>query len=235
MADKKATRPPSSHSSGEHRLYLTAALEDPENAKILEEAKREIGSERPPPDLDSLAKEVDDASTTLTESVDQIVGVLLLVLGKQTKIVTAQEKTLRASRVSLIWIRVATVVSAFAFVALGVLLYRVDQTARSLNETQRGLTSTVEALNKTIEALERTDEKVEAVKKQTEEAPRVEIVPDEEDPESGSAVVRITPPKKQDQKPTPEPSATVEIPIDLKGAKVLPRDGGPELPAEKRR
>lgn len=205
--------------SRDRKQRLEAELRDPANRKIVDAAKRTIDS-RPPPGkraLENLASEVEGASSTLIESVDQIVEVLTLVLGNISKIAKTQEITATRSRHALLWIRASTIVSLFVLLATAYLLVRLDAAASDLKATES-------RVNQAIEALHQTDQKVEEVKQSAEETSRVEIVAD--DDESGSAVVRITPPKAPkgsggtgDAEPLAPPARAVEIPLDLYGAK----------------
>jgi len=194
------------------RDKLESELQKPRNKRLVKAAKETIRSTPPPgkKDLEEMADEVGQASSDLVKSVDQIVEVLTLVLGNISEIAKTQKATAVRSRRALLWIRVSTVVSLFVLLATAYLLLRIDEAASDLKQTES-------RVNQAIQTLQRTDEKVEAVKQTADETSRVEIVPDED--ESGSAVVRITPPKIRDpEEDASIPTSAVEIPIDLNGA-----------------
>jgi len=187
-----------------------------------------LGSDPPPSSGDdkigNVAEEVSEATVRLSDSVDQIVGVLLLVLGKIGNLTTALRLTVKSARTA----SAVSVFNTLLIVAVGAfMIYRIESTNDRVSETERTVESsavkvdeTIAKANAVLVAVERTDRKVEAVKQSAEEKPTVEIVPDTA--KTGGAVVRIIPPKKRpsvEDKHAPTASSAVEIPLRLQGAR----------------
>jgi hypothetical protein len=178
-------------------------------------SRAELAPPRAPMPTDPAAAgaEVKAATVALTTSVDQICEALVLVFGEMKGSTT----TLAAVTRVLMLLMLGQMV-AFGF--MGYMVWRlesvVDQ-AESTRLEQARTTVEIAKLNKSSEATKRS---VDEVKSAAKDAPKVEIVADENTP--GSAVVRIVPPSKSTE---PHPSASspsVVIPLKLDEAREGP-------------
>ena len=229
-------------SSGEYSLMLNRALRREDDSKresareAFEQARKaseppDLGSEMPPParlpdDLgpargpmstDSAVTEVKAASVALTTSVDQISEAMILVFGEMR----STSATLSAVTRVLVLLMVGQML-VFGF--MGYMVWRLESVVDEAEITRAEQVVVLSELQKIKISANETQRTVAEVREKTEEASKVEIVPDNKKP--GSAVVRIVPASKSTEtapegvsKPGDAGSTSVEIPLDLKGVR----------------
>lgn len=155
------------------------------------------------------AKEVKAATIALTESVDQICEGLVLVFGEM-KLVTS---TLAAITRVLLLLMIGQLI-AFGF--MGYMVWRLEAVVVQAEQTRKEQAHTASEIVNLKRSSEATKRSVEQVRVKAEEAPKVEIIADEN---KGTAVVRILPPATKGGELDATPAVSVDIPLDLDAAR----------------
>ena len=244
---------PSSHSSGQHRLQLEDEMRrnTPKQVESAKERYVEVQASCPaspvPPPMDSGAfevKEMNDAATKLTVSVDKVCEALVMVFGKISDVSDeAHGQTLVLRSLMKLMVVVAIIQGVVCAVMI-FLAFNTVTTAKAVETTHRHqeqATKDLAALATRVEDIAKntkeTSVAVAEVKKDADEKPTVELVPDPKKP--GGAVVRIVSPKHPPKEtsepsksppkpPPPKPAATsVEIPIKVDEARTPVPDAEP--------
>lgn len=233
MEPSDGNKPGKTSGSGEYSLMLNRTLrrEDEDKRRSARQAFEEARQSSEPTAADSVdlppprppmttdpeipaAKEVKQATIALTASVDQICEGLVLVFGEMKTVTT----TLAAITRVLLLLMIGQMI-AFGF--MGYMVWRLESVVVQADQTrkeQAQTTAEIANLKRSSEATKRT---VDEVKSKADEAPKVEIIADQNKP--GTAVVRILPPtKSSDPDPAP-PVPSVDIPLNLDGARPSPR------------
>ena len=252
----KKDQPPSSHSSGQHRLQLDEALRrnTPTQVEAAKAAFESAQTSTPPPSSrsplppppsasSSEIKEMGEAATKLGESVDKVCEALVMVFGKISNVSDeAHGQTLMLRSLTRLMVVVAIIqgVVCVVMILLACLTWttsqRIDQTHVSQTAAVRGLTELTNRVDWVAKSAEETKRAVVAVKKTADETATVQLVADPDKP--GGAVVRIVPPRT----PVPASSASseatkappasprekpVEIPVQVDGARTGKQDARP--------
>jgi len=175
-------------------------------------------------------REMGEAATKLTESVDKVCEALVMVFGQIRDVSDEGHGQTLMLRNVLRWIMFTGIVQAVVCCVMVYIAFNSVETAKVMKQTHAGqaqvtkdlgfLTDKVSRVSKQTDA---TGEILAEVKKAADESATVELVPDPKKP--GSAVVRIVPPKNPagpevspKTPPTPASSA-VEIPIKVEEAR----------------
>jgi hypothetical protein len=223
----------SSSTSGEHKFTFQG-----ESKRIIEKTRAEIfklhvNGEKTPTSFDvkQAAAEVNEATTRMVVSVDQITDVLLLILGKFDTTI----RRINAGAILAIMVGVAVL---SVIVKVDSITEKMEHETKASEEVRKKLESALLSLHEVKKSQKKTEVSVEEVKQQTSSKSEIKIVPDEDRPGRAKVVISSERSSKS-EKPVTQPSSptpvskiskselekskdvSIEIPIDLPKAKVL--------------
>ena len=195
--------------SGEHRLELKSDSE-----KLVERTKREVL------EAEEVADEVAEATESLSHSVNKVIKILWLVLGRLSGNAKRHDS-------AIAWAKILTLACIPNAIAISVLIYRHEKQSDLANERNVSIHAEIKSSHAEMKAtralmarsqkqVEKIDRAVKEDAEREESESKIEIKPSRR---PGGAVVRILPPRRGRTKARSKSSEAVEIPINLKQAR----------------